>query len=81
MLYDDYYAGLNKQIIDYTAISANEQTLTFGIIFAKPSDISKDINHLDILSIEFLLQDQIIDAETLSFIEETELKQDVDIES
>ena len=79
MLYDDYYADLNKQIIDYAAISVDEQTLTFGITFAKPSDISKDINDFDILSIEFLLREQIIDAETFSLIEETELKQEVDI--
>ena len=55
VIFDDYYDTLNKQISDYEAIHVDEKTLSFKITFAKPTDISKHINELDYLHIEFIM--------------------------
>ena len=50
VLYDETYEeSLNKSITSYTATSVSERILTFNVEFAKPSDISTDINELDYL--------------------------------
>ena len=59
---DDYYSKLNKQIQDYTAISADEQTITFNVQFTKPSDITTDINNPDYLKVQFLVPELIVNA-------------------
>ena len=63
MIYEDYFADLNKQIVNYSAVSIDDYSLSFEITFAKPSDISTDINYLDYLEIEFLMPELIVDAE------------------
>ena len=79
MDYEEYYDYLNKEISNYTAIAVDNQTLTLNITFAKPSDMSTDINDLDYLIIKFLMREQIVDAENYKYIAHSKLQNHVEI--
>ena len=68
---------MNKEISNYTATYVDEQTLSFNITFARPADISTDLNDLDYLEIEFLMLEWIIDAESFEYLAPSKRKKEV----
>ena len=79
LIFEDYFESLNKEILTKTAIAVDEYSITFNVRFAKPSDLTTDINAPDYLKIEFLMPELIVDAENFKYLAESKRIIEVEI--